>query len=95
MSIFDGRDACSNNEWAVIEYDIDDEVSSEKPTPEKIFSNSSTPITKENMHIIPNLKAYTQYALYIKTYTLAIATRGAQSDIIYFKTMPSRKFVIF
>lgn len=40
-------------------------------------------------HIIPNLKPYTQYALYIKTYTLAIATRGAQSDIIYFKTKPS------
>lgn len=39
-------------------------------------------------HIIPGLKPFTQYALYIKTYTIASPsfTEGAQSPIIYFKT---------
>lgn len=39
-------------------------------------------------HILPHLKPYTQYGLYIKTYTIASETKGAQSDIIYFKTEP-------
>lgn len=42
-------------------------------------------------HIIPNLKPYTRYALYIKTYTINTATKGAQSDIKYFKTKPDSK----
>ncbi|XP_054160500.1 insulin receptor-like [Oppia nitens] len=37
-------------------------------------------------HIIPQLKPYTQYALYIKTYTIASETKGAQSAVHYFKT---------
>ena len=37
-------------------------------------------------HIIPQLKPFTQYALYIKTYTIASETKGAQSAVIYFKT---------
>ncbi|CAG2100850.1 unnamed protein product, partial [Medioppia subpectinata] len=37
-------------------------------------------------HIIPQLKPFTQYALYIKTYTIASEKKGAQSPVIYFKT---------
>lgn len=86
VSIFDGRDACSDNEWTVVEYDIDTDDG--KATTDKMI-NANLNGPEMLTHIIPNLKPYTQYALYIKTYTLAIATRGAQSDIIYFKTKPS------
>lgn len=85
VSIFDGRDACSDNQWTVVEFDIDTDDG--KATTDKMINSNSSP--EMLTHIIPNLKPYTQYALYIKTYTLAIATRGAQSDIIYFKTKPS------
>lgn len=37
---------------------------------------------------ITGLKPYTQYAYYVKTYTMASESNGAQSDINYFRTMP-------
>lgn len=73
VSIFDGRDACSTNDWSVIEFDDTTDANS----------------TNEHTHIIPELKPFTQYALYIKTYTIASASRGAQSAILYFKTQPA------
>ena len=44
-------------------------------------------------HIIPGLKPFTQYALYIKTYTIASETKGAQSNIIYFKTQQDSEII--
>ncbi|GIY90189.1 insulin-like peptide receptor [Caerostris darwini] len=38
------------------------------------------------VHHITNLKPFTQYALYIRTYTTASGRQGAQSSIVYFKT---------
>ena len=37
--------------------------------------------------IIAHLKPFTQYAVYVQTYTIASANRGAMSDIVYFTTM--------
>ncbi|XP_054719002.1 insulin-like peptide receptor [Uloborus diversus] len=37
-------------------------------------------------HIIAGLKPFTQYALYIRTYTTASGRQGAQSSVVYFKT---------
>lgn len=42
-----------------------------------------------NMQIITHLKPFTQYAVYVKAYTLPTAAQGAQSDITYFKTLPA------
>ncbi|CAH1989756.1 unnamed protein product [Acanthoscelides obtectus] len=39
--------------------------------------------------LLPNLKPYRQYAFFVKTYTIASEKTGAQSDIMYFMTLPS------
>lgn len=47
-----------------------------------------------NSHIkytVHDLKPFTQYALYIRTYTTASGRQGAQSNILYFKTKPDSK----
>ncbi|XP_060537020.1 insulin-like receptor [Cylas formicarius] len=41
-------------------------------------------------HPLTNLKPYTQYAFYVRTYTVANEKRGAESKIQYFVTKPSR-----
>ncbi|CAH0562735.1 unnamed protein product [Brassicogethes aeneus] len=40
-------------------------------------------------HPLLKLKPYTQYAYYVKTYTVATERNGAQSKIKYFRTLPS------
>lgn len=40
--------------------------------------------------VLTNLKPYTQYAYYVKTYTIASEPYGGQSDIMYFRTSPSQ-----
>lgn len=40
-------------------------------------------------HPLTQLKPYTQYAFYVKTYTIATERKGAQSEIKYFRTLPS------
>ncbi|PNF35477.1 Insulin-like receptor [Cryptotermes secundus] len=39
--------------------------------------------------ILTHLKPYTQYAFYVKTYTIATERSGAQSPIQYFRTLPA------
>ncbi|KAL1493064.1 hypothetical protein ABEB36_011201 [Hypothenemus hampei] len=41
-------------------------------------------------HTISNLKPFTQYAFFVKTYTIASEQRGAQSMITYFITKPAQ-----
>jgi hypothetical protein len=77
VTIFDGRDACSTNVWKVDDFEAGVEN-----------DNNDTTL----MHIITYLKPYTQYALYVKTYTIASEKKGAQSDILYFKTQPDSKY---
>ena len=43
---------------------------------------------------LPNLKPWTQYAIFVKAITLQVEDKhvtGAKSDIIYIRTRPSRK----
>nr|BBI47313.1 insulin-like peptide receptor 1 [Gnatocerus cornutus] len=47
-------------------------------------SENDTKVT----HPLMRLKPYTQYAFYVKTYTIATERRGAQSNISYFTTLP-------
>lgn len=49
---------------------------------------------KEYTHIITHLEPYTQYAYYVKTYTISSETTGAQSDIEYFTTDPGQPEIV-
>nr|CDI30232.1 Insulin Receptor [Blattella germanica] len=42
----------------------------------------------QTITLLPHLKPYTQYAFYVKTYTIATERTGARSDIQYFRTLP-------
>jgi hypothetical protein len=48
---------------------------------------SNTGATKI-FHLLAHLEPYTQYAYYVKTYTLSTEKNGAQSLIQYFTTSP-------
>lgn len=82
VTMYDGRDACGGDGWRV------DDVSVE-PTEVSQPSNSSEAQEPTYLtHILTRLKPYTQYAYYVKTYTIATEKSGAQSKITYFTTMP-------
>lgn len=50
-------------------------------------------VSEDRIHyLLTGLKPHTQYALYVKTFTIATYRYGARSDILYFKTLPDRKF---
>ncbi|KAK3923159.1 Insulin-like receptor [Frankliniella fusca] len=77
VTLYESRDACGGDGWSV------DDVS----VPDNITMNDKPNVT----HIVTNLSPYTQYASYVRTYTIARGTssiKGAQSKIIYFRTLP-------
>jgi insulin receptor len=43
---------------------------------------------------LTRLKPNTQYAYYIRAYTLSTSRNGAQSDVHYFKTLPGTPGII-
>lgn len=55
--------------------DVSVQESAEDPTPYLV-------------HILTQLKPFTQYAFYVKTYTIATEGAGAQSPLQYFRTLP-------
>nr|WEY17517.1 insulin-like growth factor 1 receptor [Anadara broughtonii] len=71
VSIYDGRDACSENVWQT----------------KDVLNNSEKP--EFFITIIVNLHPWTQYAVYVQTYTTASATYGAMSKLLYFRTAPA------
>ncbi|CAK9825863.1 Insulin-like receptor [Anthophora retusa] len=75
VTMYDGRDACGGDGWKV------DDVTA---------STNTTSNGKKNVHshYLSQLKPYTQYAYYVKTYTIATERSGAQSNLTYFRTMP-------
>ncbi|XP_071446667.1 insulin-like peptide receptor isoform X2 [Hetaerina americana] len=78
VTLYDGRDACGGDGWRV------DDVS--------VQHDANGNLT-ENTHILTHLKPFTQYAFYVKTYTIATETTGAQSRIHYFRTAPDEPSV--
>ena len=44
--------------------------------------------------VLHNLKPFTKYAVYVQTYTIATASRGALSKIVYFTTEPDGQCLI-
>nr|XP_031833558.1 insulin-like receptor [Nomia melanderi] len=72
VTMYDGRDACGGDGWKV------DDVSVNKNDSKK----------KVHSHYLSQLKPYTQYAYYVKTYTIATERSGGQSKVTYFRTLP-------
>lgn len=78
---FDGQDACGSNSWAIADVDPPS-----RPTDGKKVENP--------MHLIGQLKPWTQYAIMVKT-QLSVSdedhVHGAKSEIIYVRTNASSK----
>lgn len=44
--------------------------------------------------VVNDLMPFTQYAIYVKTYTVAQENQGARSNISYFTTLPSGNYCL-
>ena len=42
--------------------------------------------------VVYRLKPWTQYAMYVQTYTLAMTSQGGISPVKYFTTLPTSEF---
>ncbi|XP_043602094.1 insulin-like receptor isoform X3 [Bombus pyrosoma] len=84
VTMYDGRDACGGDGWKV------DDVSPSTNTTlmEGSKFGSGRQEKSVHTHYLSQLKPYTQYAYYVKTYTIATERSGAQSNLTYFRTMP-------
>lgn len=76
VTMYDGRDACGGDGWKVDDAPLNSNTS--------LAKNSRSVYT----HFLSQLKPYTQYAYYVKTYTIATETSGGQSKLTYFRTPP-------
>lgn len=81
VTMYDGRDACGGDGWRV------EDVSAESATPQS-YNGTEIQGPLYLTHILTLLKPYTQYAYYVKTYTIATERSGAQSKVMYFTTLP-------
>lgn len=76
ISYYDGRNACGGDGWVV----------------DDVTANQKLNETQSETHILTHLKPYTQYAIYVQTYTVAPQNTGkrvgARSPIIYARTLP-------
>ncbi|XP_014256336.1 insulin-like receptor [Cimex lectularius] len=80
ITLYDGRDGCGGDGWRV------DDIA-------PMAEDEKRKLEKEGQElwlkfVLTRLKAYTQYAFYVKTYTIATERSGAQSPILYFRTAP-------
>ncbi|XP_046460767.1 insulin-like peptide receptor isoform X3 [Daphnia pulex] len=77
VSYFDRRDACGGDGWTTID----------------VAANHDAEPEENEMNIITYLKPYTQYAIYVQTYTVAPQQTGkrigARSPILYERTSPA------
>lgn len=83
VTMYDGRDACGGDGWRV------DDVSAIEGSTKPIATNYTEAEKPSYLsHILTQLKPFTQYAFYVKTYTIATERSGAQSKVTYFTTKP-------
>ncbi|BFZ05313.1 hypothetical protein BsWGS_08351 [Bradybaena similaris] len=74
--IFEGRDACSNNDWKIVEH---------WPQLESWSKNKT--VKYENFTLVTP-KSFTKYAVYVEAITLDTANISAMTDILYFVSSP-------
>lgn len=95
ISLYDSRDACGGDGWRV-----DDVAASGADDDRRLIYNVSGS-KSDDKHasytmalILSGLKPFTQYAYYIKTYTISTEKSGAQSALHYFTTLPGQPSVV-
>lgn len=93
VTLYDQRDACSDI-WKVLDKPIEEtrkvnrnaKPSHARNKTEVIFNPCAD--MQPLFYPITQLRPYTRYAAYVKTYTTIQDRKGAQSSIIYFRTLP-------
>lgn len=96
VSLFEGRDACGGDGLVLFSYIILPCYKSMGNIKIVLYRWRVDDVPLElkqdyYMYIMTHLKPYTQYAFYVKTYTIAAERMGAQSPIHYVKTLPGGK----
>ncbi|KAJ2948131.1 hypothetical protein O0L34_g9931 [Tuta absoluta] len=93
VTIYGQRDACSDS-WNVLDVTLDEargSNSSKADPSDATRYDMYSELCKDAQPLffpLNQLTPFTRYAAYVKTYTLN--KKGAQSDIIYFKTLPDK-----
>ncbi|KAF4530738.1 hypothetical protein B566_EDAN007959 [Ephemera danica] len=83
ITLYDGRDACGGDGWMVDDVSVQEEDTTDLVGPHHTYEVPNV------VHILTMLKPFTQYAFYVKTYTIATeGGAGAQSSLHYFRTLP-------
>lgn len=82
VTLYDGRDACGGDGWHVDDVSDSDLISDDE--------NDAPQVT----HLITHVEPYTQYAFYVKTYTLSSVSMGAISKIEYFRSAPGEPGIV-
>ncbi|KAJ0182393.1 hypothetical protein K1T71_001762 [Dendrolimus kikuchii] len=93
VTVYDQRDACSDT-WNVLDITADEakngssvqHIERSKKDENKVPSECQA--MQPLFHPLSQLMPYTRYAAYVKTYTTLQDKKGAQSSVIYFRTLP-------
>ncbi|XP_066590355.1 insulin-like receptor isoform X2 [Prorops nasuta] len=88
VTMYDGRDACGGDGWRVDDVSATESTDNSNADTNDKFNSSVPKEPVYLIHILTQLKPYTQYAFYVKTYTIATERSGAQSKVRYFTTLP-------
>lgn len=88
VTLYEQRDVCSDI-WNVNDITIDEARANSTET----FGNQTDIMNpcanmQPSFYFLSHLTPYTRYAAYVKTYTTLQAKKGAQSSIVYFRTLP-------
>ncbi|XP_075974749.1 insulin-like receptor [Anticarsia gemmatalis] len=92
VTLYDQRDVCSDI-WNVLDLTMDE---ARNGTRDVTTSNQTDILLNPCLNMQPSfyllspLIPYTRYAAYVKTYTTGEEKKGAQSSIIYFRTLPGK-----
>ncbi|KAI5644933.1 protein tyrosine kinase domain-containing protein [Phthorimaea operculella] len=94
VTLYGQRDACSDS-WNVVDITVDEargsnSSKSDYSVPTIDFYTQPCKDAQPLFFPLNQLTPFTRYAAYVKTYTTLQDQKGAQSDIIYFKTLPDK-----
>uniref|UniRef100_A0A8D9BPN7 receptor protein-tyrosine kinase n=1 Tax=Cacopsylla melanoneura TaxID=428564 RepID=A0A8D9BPN7_9HEMI len=96
VTIYDGRDACGGDGWKMEDVENKDanvalptNMTAAEPSSPDLYNSAGNQVDSHVTQILTSLKPFTQYAYYVRTYTIATERSGAQSPIQYFITLPS------
>ncbi|OXU24559.1 hypothetical protein TSAR_005271 [Trichomalopsis sarcophagae] len=101
VSMYESRDACGGDGWKVVDIGVNEEDKIKMKKIDTSISDSNTNNVTNNRSstytqytILTQLKPFTQYVYYVKTYTISTERSGAQSKLTYFKTLPGQPSIV-